>query len=210
MPRVTFFNLPEDKKQKLISAAKKEFSRVPLFDALISNIVKSAEIPRGSFYQYFEDKEDAFFFILNDLVVKNNSEFVRLLKKYEGDIFDTLIEFYQFIIEEDENFHFFKNIFLNMTYQIDHTFSKTFSDRDSKEHFKRISSLININTMNVSNDKELSHVMQIITAVTLRNFVEKYAKNLTIEEAVNNYKIEIHLLKKGLSKPASNEGELSQ
>ncbi len=29
----------------------------------LQNIVKLAEIPRGSFYQYFENKEDLYFFI---------------------------------------------------------------------------------------------------------------------------------------------------
>jgi AcrR family transcriptional regulator len=57
MPKPTFFNLSTDKKENLIQAARREFSRAPLHEALISNIVKSAEISRGSFYQYFDDKE---------------------------------------------------------------------------------------------------------------------------------------------------------
>ena len=41
-----------------INALKKEFSRVPLKDALVSNIIIDAQIPRGSFYQYFDNIED--------------------------------------------------------------------------------------------------------------------------------------------------------
>ncbi|MFK4998922.1 TetR/AcrR family transcriptional regulator [Bacillus sp. N9] len=37
----------------------------------MANIVKEAGIPRGSFYQYFEDKEDAFFYLLNELTQEN-------------------------------------------------------------------------------------------------------------------------------------------
>lgn len=58
MPKETFLKLPEEKKDKIIKAAKKEFERVPLEQASIKNIVKDAEIARGSFYQYFESKED--------------------------------------------------------------------------------------------------------------------------------------------------------
>ena len=58
MPKQTFFHLPEEKKKRLLEAARVEFSRVPLKDSSIANIVKIAEIPRGSFYQYFESKED--------------------------------------------------------------------------------------------------------------------------------------------------------
>ena len=57
MPKETFLRLSEDKKEKILSAAKKEFSRVTLEEVSIKNIVEDAEIARGSFYQYFEDKE---------------------------------------------------------------------------------------------------------------------------------------------------------
>ena len=57
MPKDTFLNLSEDKKNKIINAAKKEFARVPIEEASIKNIVEEAEIARGSFYQYFESKE---------------------------------------------------------------------------------------------------------------------------------------------------------
>lgn len=62
MPKETFFHLTDEKKSRIMSAAKKEFSRVPLSEASIARIIKDAEIPRGSFYQYFEDKEDLYFY----------------------------------------------------------------------------------------------------------------------------------------------------
>ena len=58
MPKETFLKLPEEKKNKIIKAAKKEFERVPFEQTKKKNIVEDAEIARGSFYQYFESKED--------------------------------------------------------------------------------------------------------------------------------------------------------
>ena len=58
MPKATFLQLPDEKKNKIIKAAKKEFERVPFEQTSIKNIVEDAEIARGSFYQYFESKED--------------------------------------------------------------------------------------------------------------------------------------------------------
>ena len=58
MPKETFLKLPEEKKNKIIKAAKKEFERVPFEQTSIKNIVEEAEIARGSFYQYFNSKED--------------------------------------------------------------------------------------------------------------------------------------------------------
>ena len=58
MPKETFLKLPEEKKHKIIKAAKKEFERVPFEQTSIKNRGEDAEIARGSFYQYFESKED--------------------------------------------------------------------------------------------------------------------------------------------------------
>lgn len=76
MPKDTFLNLSEDKKNKIIDAAKKEFARVPIEEASIKNIVEEAEIARGSFYQYFESKEDLLKYILNSKA-KNLEAFLK-------------------------------------------------------------------------------------------------------------------------------------
>jgi len=56
MPTETFFNLPKEKQRRILDAAKKEFSRTSLKEASIANVIKDAEIPRGSFYQYFKKR----------------------------------------------------------------------------------------------------------------------------------------------------------
>ena len=58
MPKQTFFNLPEDKRENLINIAIEEFAENDYQTASISRIVANAGIAKGSFYQYFENKED--------------------------------------------------------------------------------------------------------------------------------------------------------
>lgn len=60
MPKDTFFNLPQDKKDKILDAAIDEFAEYTYHKASISRIVERAQIAKGSFYQYFEDKADLF------------------------------------------------------------------------------------------------------------------------------------------------------
>lgn len=64
MPTSTFFNLPPPKRERLLRAAVAEFVRKPFNEVSINRIIQAAEIPRGSFYQYFEDKMDLFHHIL--------------------------------------------------------------------------------------------------------------------------------------------------
>lgn len=203
MPKATFFNLPEKKRHSLIKAAEMEFSRVPVFEASIANIVKTAEISRGSFYQYFEDKEDAYYYILHEQVKRRNREFMFHLEEYGGNLFDAITAYYyQILIDlpDDEEHNLFRNALLNVTHQVETIFNESIEGHIKKEGLHEIAELINKDLLNIETDKELTHVVQIISAIAFRNFVEKFTKELTDEEAISNFKIEMNLLKKGLAK----------
>jgi len=64
MPKETFFNLPEEKRQRILTAAIDEFAANSFHNAGVNRIVDGAGIAKGSFYQYFEDKEDLFRYLL--------------------------------------------------------------------------------------------------------------------------------------------------
>ena len=110
----TFLNLKKEKKDRIIEAAKKEFSRVPLDKALVSNIIRDSKIPRGSFYQYFENIDDLFIYIIDEMRKK-------VLESYQdvvtGDeYFDVLKKnFYKAltIFENGENKQFNLNIYMS-------------------------------------------------------------------------------------------------
>jgi len=201
MPKRTFFNLPEDKRKILIQAVEKEFSRVPMFEASIANMVQDAGIPRGSFYQYFENKEDAFFYLLKEHTKKRQRDFISLLKQHDGDLFEAMAgTFHNIISDSPDNLPFIRNALLNMTHKVEHTFAGIFSSSVMDNSLDEISPLINKKYLNISEDKELFYVMQILTSVTIRNFIEKFSRNLTDEQAICNYTIELRLLKHGLYK----------
>ena len=65
MPTQTFWNLPAEKRERLIDIAVEEFANNDYDNASISRIVARAEIAKGSIYQYFDDKKELFLFLLN-------------------------------------------------------------------------------------------------------------------------------------------------
>jgi AcrR family transcriptional regulator len=67
MPKDTFYNLSDEKKRKIFDAAVQEFSARRFGEASINQIIKAAGIPRGSFYQYFEDKEDLYLYMFAEI-----------------------------------------------------------------------------------------------------------------------------------------------
>ena len=64
MPKATFFNLSEEKKSRIFDAALQEFSIRTFSQASLNRIIRNAGIPKGSFYQYFENKEDLYLYLM--------------------------------------------------------------------------------------------------------------------------------------------------
>ena len=69
MPKQTFLNLPEEKRNTIITAAINEFAEYGLENASTNRIVANSGISKGSFYQYFEDKQDVFMYLLTVVIV---------------------------------------------------------------------------------------------------------------------------------------------
>ncbi len=67
MPKDTYNRLDKQKQDRILEAALNEFSKRSFNESKLSHIIKEANIPRGSFYQYFENKLDLFKFVFNKL-----------------------------------------------------------------------------------------------------------------------------------------------
>lgn len=115
MPSKTFLNLPEQKQKKLIKAAMDEFLTVSFTEVSINKIISKAEISRGSFYTYFEDKEDLFEYLLNSFNEKMTSVIKDALNNNDGDIRNTFISLYDdinILIKRLQYKMFFRNVFI--------------------------------------------------------------------------------------------------
>jgi AcrR family transcriptional regulator len=203
LPKKTFFHLSKDKQDMLIQCAKREFSRVPLHEASIANIIKDAGISRGSFYQYFEEKEDLYYYLLDQSSQRNNERFIAALKEKNGDIFETFIDSFQFMIQDhtnQEHKNFFRNAFLNMNYKTEKTFTNNIYEENRKSQLLPIISLMNTENLNIQGERELQHILKIIIAVTFDNLIQVFVKDLTYEEALKNYGEQMELLKRGFEK----------
>lgn len=75
MPKQTFWNLPDDKRTAIIETAINEFAENDYQSASISRMVAHLGIAKGSFYQYFADKQDLYQYIL-DFAMQERMAFV--------------------------------------------------------------------------------------------------------------------------------------
>ena len=100
MPTERFYRLPEAKKQIIREAAIKEFARVPFDKASINQIIQNADISRGSFYTYFEDKQDVVRYIFEDHAAQLKNYCESELNRNGGDFFTMLDWLFEFTIRQ--------------------------------------------------------------------------------------------------------------
>jgi len=91
MPKQTFYNLEKDKKDRLLEACFEEFSQYTFTESSINRIIKSAEISRGSFYQYFENKEDCYMEVLGIIAQEKYALFKDVVQDESHNVFDDYI-----------------------------------------------------------------------------------------------------------------------
>ena len=202
MPTNTFFNLSEEKKNKIIKAANKEFARVPLEQASIKNIVEDAEIARGSFYQYFEDKQDLFEYIMSLKIGDMEKNLNKIIEQENGNIIKIFIYLYDHLIEVGKirkNSKLFRQIFENIK-----TSDNLMLIR-KKEMSKRLEKTLqdlyqkNKELLNINNEEEFKLVIEILFAITRRRIVASL-KYKDLKEAREDFLKEIKFLEKGILK----------
>lgn len=180
MPSQTFFNLSEEKRERLIQGAMKEFVEVPLHKASVSNIIINAKISRGSFYQYFEDINDLYIYLLGLFYQNTNNLLQTCIQKKDGDFIDGLADFgnrYIKSIMTNKKVGFYKNMYLNMNYQLQTEMIKNQSNaekRSTEKGLQGILSKINFDTVSIDEEKEISDIIDFCINILNQTIIEGF------------------------------------
>lgn len=200
MPKQTFLNLPASKQQSILNAAILEFSRVPLADASINQIIKTSKIPRGSFYMYFDSKEELYNFLLEKFFDFFITAKGKLLKKYKGDLINTYIKLFDVIYKEcssESRKDFFKNVFINMNYKTEEEFPM------NKEYIiSKVGSsfdLVDKEKLNIHDDNDLFIIDRLLTSCLMRSIYASLCCD-KLNDIKKMYYTELALLKNGIYK----------
>ncbi|MEE1061801.1 MAG: TetR family transcriptional regulator [Ruminococcus sp.] len=103
MIKNTFNNLSEEKRERIINAVIEEFTEHPTDKVSINKIIQKAEISRGSFYQYFDDKVDLIEVIAKTLFKNFYDKGKIILNESDGDIFLMYIKFFDLTADISAN-----------------------------------------------------------------------------------------------------------
>jgi AcrR family transcriptional regulator len=114
MPKDTFFNLPDEKRDSITIVSLEEFARNNYKSASISNIVDKLGIAKGSMYQYFENKKDLYAYIV-EVSANTRMDFVmNNLESFTGDIYSLMKHLIKARTEFDVKYPLYKAVLANM------------------------------------------------------------------------------------------------
>lgn len=187
MPKETFYRLPDEKRERIMVAAEREFLENSFEAASINRIIKEAAIPRGSFYQYFEDKKDIFLYIVS--THKNEAfGFVEsFIKDSDGDVFSFMRKAIDFMISAEcsEKVEGMKRIF-SQPWVFDMIVSDTMKGKQEEANTPKgiMFKYIDKNQLNVENDDELIALINIFASISLGLFFKIFimGKNMEIDK----------------------------
>ena len=199
MPSDTFLRLNDDKKKKLIDASFKEFSLYNFNDVSINRIIKEAGISRGSFYMYFIDKKDLYFYLLEqhlEILINNMREELinnkgDLFKMFEENIKESYNSF------RNDKINFFKKSLENVT--IMEESKKTFGFRD-KRLLKELIPNINLELLNDNAKKHIEVIFAINMHLLMVTLMKLLKHDSLDEEILKDYYEQLDILKYGCNK----------
>lgn len=149
MPTNNFFRLPYHKKAKIIKSAVREFTKNTLENASLNNIIIDSDVARGSFYYYFDNKEDLYFYLLERHSYNIQTKIEEYLIKYNGNLYKTYISMFDFFTKLlNGGNNYIKNIFKSMNGKILHNLF--IKDYESNERLESLVNNINIHNKSIA------------------------------------------------------------
>lgn len=200
MIKKTFYNLPEEKRQRIIDAIMKEFSSSATEKVSINRIIKTAGISRGSFYQYFDDKVD-----LVDILTKN---FLSLalegihiaLKCSNGDIFYTYEKMFEIITDfgkDSKQKNILKNIFKNIRANDDLVSQYLLNRFDGLAELSKISEYFSRDNLKYKDDYDIECLSQILTQVLKNAIFNVFVVGEDCDRVRESYLRKLEIIKSG-------------
>jgi len=178
MPTETFYNLKNEKKERVIEAIIKELSSHTYEHINLSNIIRDSGIARGSFYQYFLDKDDLFIYFFQYIGEKKALMYQDLFDpKNELTFLERFKQMYLRGFEFAQAYPKLVGAGYNMMQ------SKAFMDTDMMKESMKQGILYFANLIRI--DQEKGIIRKTIDAKLLASMILDYMNKMTFESYIH-------------------------
>ncbi len=196
----TFYNLPEEKRHRIIDAIMKEFSSATTEKVSINRIIKTANISRGSFYQYFDDKVDLVEVLTTTFVDISLEKAYNALKISNGDIFYTYEKLFDIIAglaDDDKQRMILKNLLKNLRANDDLISEYLLNRCNGFVSLQEISKHFNTDNLKYRDEYDVKCLSQILVQVLKNAIFDVFVMNEDKEKIRKSYLRKLEIVKSG-------------
>lgn len=194
------YNLPEEKRQRITDAIFNEFAGSSGERVSINNIIKNANISRGSFYQYFDDKVDLVEVMTRSFINFSLKKATEVISRTHGDIFVTYDLLFEILCEcskDAKQSIIMKNLIKNIKAN-DSLVSEYFINR-----FKGVAELVSVtnnfdrSNLKYTSDEDVKCLSQILTQVLKNAVFNVFVIGKPFDEVHREYHRKLEIIKTG-------------
>jgi transcriptional regulator, tetR len=159
------------------------------------------ELQDGSFYQYFEDKEDLLSYLMKEKNISMDKTVEKAFVEKKGDIFEIFIAIYDYIMQDfmkENEIHFFQKIFENMKTSEDNLFSMHMKDCP-KPDIEKYFSFIDTSKFKQKEKEDVKIIVKMLYVLTKKAVVSSFQYQ-SKQQAREDYLKQIEFLKYGILK----------
>lgn len=182
--KTNFYSLNLEKQERIINAALKEFVKNGFEKTSTNEIVKAAEISKGSLFNYFNNKHDLYVYLI-DHAIETIGQIYQEIDLSETDIFNRLgqIGLIKVAIfkKHPDVFNFLKAITLEESFEVKEEISRKI-EHTFKEGLDNIYQ--NIDYAKFKDDIDIEKAIEIINW-TMIGFGEKAKAKLNSYQNIN-------------------------
>lgn len=200
MPKKVFYQLSDEKRNKLINASYLVFSKNSYFNTSINQLTKDLDITRTAFYYYFYNKEDLYDYLVelekNKFI--NNFIYNKDEKLSLEEIFFYLFDFlseYKNTSKQD----FIIDLLYNISFDRKDELLEKLTNHGNYCHFT------GFDEYNIDSIDEAREIVYIFFSIVAREISIYYKTNKSLEDAKRDLEKKIDLIKYGIDKGEQNE-----
>lgn len=199
MPKKTFMNLNDEKKQEIEHILLSVFHQRPVSQVTVSEIIEAMGMSRGAFYKYFCDLDDAFTYIVLKQSSHIHQDIFRFIAQNENNYFKGIEAYLSWVSLMDRTTDHWKGIFL---FVLNNHLIKNKRNTLTKESpfLQQWLKLLESNHFKIEEVKEALSFLYFSMDMVVTSLADFIINDWTQEELLQDFSYKVDWLKKGMIK----------
>lgn len=197
MPKETFLNLSQNKKQRIEQILLEKFYNRHISQVKVSEIVEAMQMSRGAFYKYFQDLEDAYFYLIHKYAMEIHGDILASISQHKQDFFLGIENFLIYCSKLDRNERYWQ--MLQLLTQSSHSqMTKRKALSPSSPMFSQWLDLLKHNHFAINSYEEALSFLYFIMNLVMDALTDCIVNNWSTEELVQDFRFQKKWLLQGI------------